>query len=198
MVIKVCVSEGIKYVGKGFLEENKFIYIFMDAFDFFNPPTIDKQLSRNSRHAWLFPFMIRRNLLEMLASKFYYPIIKEKFFTQFSSIITEKENKNRVLIGERLKNENRKKDYVSGYGVVSIALMVSIAVVPSTFLGVNTNTSKAIYESYGTQQGNVGGWGCIFSAVPFSSAIPFFSARTADVENWEKQLNENAANHAGI
>ena len=53
------------------------------------------------------------------------------------------------------------KKIMLGYGVV-IALMVSIAIISSTFLGVNTNTSKAIYESYGTQQGNVGGWGYYF------------------------------------
>ena len=85
------------------------------------------------------------------------------------------------------------KKIMLGYGVV-IALMVSIAIIASTFLGVNTNTSKAIYESYGTQQGNVGGWGYYFQrgAVLIRNTV-LLSKSTADVENWEKQLNENAA-----
>lgn len=53
------------------------------------------------------------------------------------------------------------KKIMAGYSVV-IALMVAIAVISSTFLGVNDTDSDEVFEHYGTQQGNLGGWGYYF------------------------------------
>ncbi len=89
------------------------------------------------------------------------------------------------------------KKIMLGYGIV-IALMVSIAIIASTFLGVNTNTSKEIYNDYGTQQGNVGGVGYYFQrGAVLTRNMVVFSKSTADVEEWEKLINDTSATMAG-
>ena len=82
-----------------------------------------------------------------------------------------------------------------GYGVV-IALMLGIAVVASSFLGVNTETSKNVFENDDSREM----WEesvITFREAPFSirNAV-IFSENSADVENWEKRIDENTATMA--